>query len=88
MNDKRTVDNIIHLLGPGSSAFASGWPTARAELGDHLQKYIHTLGPTPKRCLETLSDLGLSDVEIGRYFRIPHEVVTQLREIWNIDGTV
>jgi len=88
MNDKRTVDNIIRVLGPGSSAFSSGWPTARAELSDHLQKYILTLGPTPKRCLETFADLGLSDVEIGRYFRIPHEVVTQLREIWSIDGTV
>lgn len=88
MNDKRIVDDVIRLLGPGSSAVLLGLPTPRAELSDQLQKHIHTLGPTPKRCLETLADLGLSDVEIGRYFRIPHEVVTQLREIWKIGGAI
>lgn len=88
MNDRFIVDDIIHMMGLGSSAFSPSLPTARAELSDQLQKYMHTLGPTPKRCLETLADLGLSDVEIGRYFWIPYEVATQMREIWSIDGTV
>ncbi len=88
MNDKHIVDDIIRMLGPGGGALSSGSPTPRAELTGQLQKYMHTLGPTPKRCLETFADLGLSDAEIGLYFRIPHEVVTQLRDIWNIDGTV
>ena len=49
---------------------------------------IQTHGALVFQHNQTLADLGLSDVEIGRYFRIPHEVVTQLREIWSIDGTV
>lgn len=88
MNDKNMVDDIIRILGPGGRGMSCGIPTARAELTSRLQKYVHTLGPTPKRSLETFADLGLSDAEIGRYFRIPHDVITQLREIWKIDGTV
>ncbi|MDA9979813.1 hypothetical protein N9801_01215 [Yoonia sp.] len=88
MNESRTVDDIIRLLGPGQGALPTYLPKARAELTVQLQKYMHTLGPTPKRCLETFADLGLSDAEIGRYFRIPYDIVTQLREIWKIDGRV
>ena len=88
MNDKDTVDDLIRMLGHGGNTLSYGTSTARAELTSELQKYVHTLGPTPKRCLEALYDLGLTDAEIGRYFRIPHTVVTQLREIWKIEGTV
>jgi len=88
MNERHIVDDIIRLLGPGKGALPSSLPTVRAELTVQLQKYMHLLGPTPKRCLETFADLGLSDAEIGHYFRIPHDVVTQLREIWKIDGSV
>lgn len=88
MNEKRIVGDIIGMLGTGASGLSSGAPTARKELTSQLQKYMHTLGPAPKRSLEIFADLGLSDAEIGRYFRIPHEVVTQLREIWNIDGSI
>lgn len=87
MNDKHIVDDIIRMLGPGGSALSHGTPSARAELTSQLQKFVHPLGPTPKRCLETFVDLGLSDAEIGRYFRIPQHVVTQMREIWKIDPT-
>lgn len=88
MNEKRSVDDIIRMLGPGRTVLSSGAFAARAELSGQLQKYMHTLGPTPKRCLETFADLGLSDAEIARYFQIPHDVVTRLRETWNIDGTL
>lgn len=88
MNDRLNIDDIIRLLGPGKGVLPSSIPTARPELTAQLQKYMHTLGPTPKRCLEAFADLGLSDAEIGRYFRIPHEIVTQLREIWKIDGCI
>lgn len=88
MNDRRTVDDIIRFLGPGKGVLPSSVTTARPELTEQLQKYMHTLGPTPKRCLETFADLGLSDAEIGQYFRIPHDIVTKLREIWKIDGCV
>ena len=62
------------------------WP--RGELSYELQKYLHVLGPTPKRCLETLADLGLSDPEIARYFKIPISIVTALRLVWKIDGEI
>ena len=88
MNDNLFANDIIRLLGPGKGALTSTSSTPRAELTNQLQKYMHTLGPTPKRCLETFADLGLSDSEIGRYFRIPYEVVTQLREVWGIDDAV
>lgn len=51
-----------------------------------MQKYIHALGPTPKRCLETLVDLGLSDPEIAGYLKIPIGFVAVLRRIWRIGG--
>lgn len=52
---------------------------------DHdLQKYIHVLGPKPKRCLETLVDLGMSDSEIARYLKVPMGLITTLRRIWGI----
>jgi hypothetical protein len=53
-----------------------------------LQKYLHILGPTPKRCLEMFTDLGLSDDEIGQYFRMPSKRVTELRDIWNIGASM
>lgn len=60
----------------------------RSELSYELQKYLHVLGPAPKRCLETLADLGLTDPEIARYFQIPTSIVTALRLVWNIDGEI
>ena len=84
MNDNHIVNGIIRLPGPGCRTLSSCLP---ADLSGQLQKYMHTLGPTPKRALEAFADLGMTDAEICRYFRIPHDVVTQLREIWKIDGT-
>ena len=81
-------DDIIRLFGPGRGVLSSSSPAPRTELTSQLQKYMHTLGPTPKMCMETFADLGLSDAEIGRYFRIPRDVVSQFREIWKIDGCV
>ncbi|PXW68063.1 hypothetical protein C7964_104153 [Loktanella sp. PT4BL] len=88
MSDKDIVSDLVRMFGHGRKALSSGTLATHAELTSELQKYVHTLGPTPKRCLEALSDLGLTDAEIGRYFRIPDNVVTQLRELWKIKGTV
>lgn len=38
----------------------------------------------PRRVLETFVDLGLSDGEIARYFKIPETSVSKLRKIWRI----
>ena len=57
----------------------------RAELTHELHKHMHLLGPAPKRCLESLADLGLSDGEIARYLKMPQHVVTDLRSVWGID---
>ncbi|AXQ95330.1 hypothetical protein ORIO_17395 [Cereibacter azotoformans] len=37
------------------------------------------MAPSPDRVIDTLTDLGLSDEQIGRYFHIPVSCVTALR---------
>lgn len=86
MNDNRRNQDFIWQIAPGGRAFPSQVSAYEDGLAPELQKYIHVLGPTPKRCLETLADLGMSDVDIGRYFKMPDESVTQLRHLWKIDG--
>lgn len=73
-------------FAPGGRGVSSRFMSPRHDLAPELQKYLHVLGPMPKRSLETFADLGLTDDEIGRYFRMPCERVTELREIWHIDG--
>lgn len=85
------ADNIIALdmirkSGPGGRSLPVHNKQKRDDLTGELQLYMHTLGPKPKRCLESLSDIGLSDSEIARYFKIPTSIVTALRLVWNIDG--
>ncbi|MFY9205842.1 MAG: hypothetical protein WAO67_08915 [Yoonia sp.] len=80
--------DIVRQLGPGGRSFPTEIQSRRHELTRELQKYLHILGPTPKRCLETFADLGLSDPEIARYFRIPIDIVTDLRRVWKIDGVM
>lgn len=88
MNGNRSEHNYIRELGPEGRVFPSFIPFKRSEMTLELQKYMHTLGPTPKRSLESFVDLGLSDTEIARYFKIPSEVVEQLREVWEIDEAI
>lgn len=73
---------------PGRSKIPSNAVLGRSSLTPELQKHVHILGPTPKRCLEQLADLGMSDQEIGLYFRIPRRLVTDLRENWGIEGKI
>jgi hypothetical protein len=80
--------DIMRKLGPGGRSMSAAIRSKRNELTYELQKYLHVLGPTPKRCLETLADLGLSDQEIARYFKIPRDIVTNLRQVWNIEGEI
>ena len=92
--EKNTMTNNIsnldfmRKLGPGGRSLRSGIQSHRCELTHNLQKYMHILGPTPKRCLESLADLGLNDCESARYFKIPKDTVTDLRQVWKIDGEV
>ncbi len=46
-----------------------------------LHEHFCALGPMPKVSLETFVDLGLTDAEIGRYFRIPQTSISKLRKI-------
>jgi len=86
MGETASHPNVIRRLAPGGHVVPFRAAPERRELTPELQKYLHILGPTPKRCLEILADLGMSDVEIGRYFRMPCRLVAELRHIWNIDG--
>lgn len=86
MGEKSTYRHISGKLASGGGSIPSIEDSERPELTPELQKYMHVIGPAPKRCLETLADLGLCDDEIGRYFRMPRRFVTELRDIWKIDG--
>lgn len=56
----------------------------RCELRPDLQKYLHVLGPMSKKSLEAFAGMGLSDEEIGRYYKMPCQFVTELRDVWKI----
>jgi hypothetical protein len=86
MSDDFSTRHIMRKLGPGGWSLKPVLQSPRHELTHELQKFVHVLGPTPKRCLETLADLGLTDPEIARYFKIPKDIVTDLRHVWSIDG--
>jgi hypothetical protein len=86
VGEKRTNRRFARQFANSEGGTPSFAVSERPELAAELQKYLHVLGPRPKRCLETLADLGLSDDEIGRYFRMPCNLVTELRDIWKIDG--
>ena len=77
MNDKDT--SHIPSLKSGNAA-----PSPHAQLPPKLCPHIAELGAMPRRVLETFVDLGLSNDEIARYFKIPETSVSKLRKIWDI----
>ncbi|WP_176250035.1 MULTISPECIES: hypothetical protein [unclassified Sulfitobacter] len=77
MNDKDT--SHISRLESGNAA-----PSPHAQVPPRICPHIAELGAMPRRVLETFVDLGLSDGEIARYFKIPETSVSKLRKIWRI----
>lgn len=75
-------------------------PHANAEIGDsvspriteardkgfshELRQHLLALGPSPKESLEMFVDLGLSDGEMARYFKVPDTSISKLCHIWGI----
>lgn len=49
-----------------------------------LQRDALKLGPMPKASLEAFVDLGLTDRDIGDYFKVAHPVIAELRTCWRI----
>lgn len=49
-------------------------------------RILEALGPMPGEVLAAMVDYGLSDDEIGRYFDFPHDMISTLRDYWEIDG--
>ncbi|TVS00970.1 MAG: hypothetical protein EA407_13515 [Rhodobacteraceae bacterium] len=47
-------------------------------------RVLQALGPMPAEALAAMVDYGLSDIEIGRYYGLPHDMITTLREHWKI----
>lgn len=84
MIKKDNSPDILRQIGLGGRSLPPQLQSKRDELPYALQRYMHILGPTPKRCLEMFVDLGLSDPEIARYFKIPTDIVTELRQVWRI----
>ena len=54
---------------------------------DDACRVLVALGPMPGEALAALVDYGLSDAEIGQHFKLPHQVITTLRELWGIAST-
>ena len=51
---------------------------------DQRRRIEETLGIMPRDALSALVDYGLHDGEIARYHRLSEDLVTELRELWNI----
>ncbi|WP_298865136.1 hypothetical protein [uncultured Sulfitobacter sp.] len=49
-----------------------------------LRQQIAALGPLPRESLEVFVDLGLSDGEMARYFKVPETCISKLCHIWGI----
>ncbi|WP_372609610.1 hypothetical protein [Aquicoccus sp.] len=49
-------------------------------------RILEVLGPMPAEALAAMVDYGLSDHEIGRYYDLPHDMITILRDYWGIAG--
>jgi hypothetical protein len=49
-----------------------------------LRKHVAALGPAPRKSLEVFADLGLSDDEMARYFKVPKTCISKLCHIWGI----
>jgi hypothetical protein len=45
-------------------------------------RVLEVLGPMPREVLEAMVDYGLNDVEISRYFKLPRDFITILRQHW------
>ncbi|WP_439150238.1 hypothetical protein [Sulfitobacter sp.] len=50
-----------------------------------LNKIAEKLGPMPREALQAMTDYGLNDVEIARYYGIDADAISRLRRIF---GTV
>ncbi|MCZ0813080.1 MAG: hypothetical protein ACQEVT_08935 [Pseudomonadota bacterium] len=64
------------------SLFANRSPAVSVE---DAYRILDALGPMPAAALAAMIDYGLSDDEIGRYYDLPHDMITTLREDWGID---
>ncbi|WP_292286022.1 hypothetical protein [Marivita sp.] len=53
---------------------------------DDADRILEMLGPMPADVLAAMVDYGLSDTEIGRYYDLPHDMITTLRDYWGIVG--
>ena len=49
-------------------------------------RILEALGPMPSEALSALVDSGLSDSEIGQHFNLPPDMITTLREHWELSG--
>lgn len=53
---------------------------------EDAHRVLEALGPMPAEALAAMVDYGLSDDEIVRYFDLPHDMKSTLRDYWEIDA--
>jgi len=51
---------------------------------DQRRRVEETLGDMPRDALSALVGYGLHDSDIARYHGLPRQLVTELRELWQI----
>ena len=74
----------MEKLKSGDAALRSAAAPSGKGFSLELNKHIAALGPAPRRSLEVFVDLGLSDGEMARYFKVPETCISQLCHIWSI----
>lgn len=50
-----------------------------------LRKITEKLGPQPRRSLSAMTDYGLSDAEIGRYYGLKSTSIARLRRALGVE---
>lgn len=51
----------------------------REDIHERIFDNLERLGPWPEKVVAVFADLGLTDVEIARYFRVHRRLVERLR---------
>lgn len=49
-----------------------------------IRNCLSAMGPIPRGSMKAMIDLGLTDEEVARYFRVPRTAVSTLRQLRGI----
>lgn len=85
MGNSDQLQQFVNKLKSGDTVCRLWDKPEMQKLPKRLRDYAHVLGPTPRRNLEALVDLGMTDGEIARYHTLPRSCIAELRNHWQIE---